>query len=144
MLSLGLFLFGHIFSAILVYLNHRFVFHGKLGRLPILRSTSYLHRKHHRHAYDDDRNLYFEPLWVTVSLFSLISLIGIFINHFFALGIFSFALVYGHRHKKIHNEDKTSRFSLHHRHHHTKNSRKNFSGVYPVIDKVFGTFENSL
>jgi len=128
MLSLGLFLFGHIFSATLVYLNHRFVFHGKLGKLPILSGLSFLHKEHHRHAYDDERNLYFEALWVTLSLFAVISLVGIFANYLFALGMISFALIYAYRHKRIHNEDKTSRFSLHHRHHHTKTLEKTFQG----------------
>lgn len=144
MLALVLFLFGHIFSATAVYLNHRFVFHGRLGKLPLLKNLKSLHIKHHKHAYDEQRNQHFEPLWITLSLFTLIIMIGIIFSYPFSLGMFSFALVYAYRHKRIHNEDKTSHFSLHHRHHHTKNPRKNFSGVYPVIDKVFGTYEDAL
>lgn len=144
LLSLTLFFIGHIFSAILVYLNHRFVFHGKLGKLPILDKLRALHLEHHRHAYDDERNKHFEPLWVSASLLFIIVLIGKFVSLPFGLGLLSFAFLYAYRHKRIHNEDTTSRFSIHHRHHHTRNARKNFSGVYPVVDKIFGTFVSSL
>lgn len=143
-ISLVLFFVGHIFSAILVYLNHRFVFHGKLGKLPVLNKLRALHVEHHRHAYDDERNLHFEPAWVTASLLIAIALVGTFVSLPFSIGLSSFAILYAYRHKRIHNKDTTSTFSIHHRHHHTRNARKNFSGVYPVVDRMFGTFENSL
>lgn len=140
-MSLFLFLVGHIFSSLLVYFNHRFVFHGKLGKLPVLSYLRKLHIEHHRHAYDDERNMHFEPTWVTVTLLSVMVATGVFLNPYFALGMLSFAFLYAYRHKRIHNEDKTSVFSIHHRHHHTRNARKNFSGVYPVIDRIFGTYQ---
>lgn len=140
-MSLLLFILGHIVSSLLVYFNHRIIFHGKLGKLPILRDLRKLHMEHHRHAYDDERNKHFEPAWVTILLFAIMGAIGIFINTPFALGMVSFAALYAYRHKRIHNEDKDSVFSIHHRHHHKRNARKNFSGVYPAIDRVFGTYE---
>ena len=73
------FTLGHILSALIVYLNHRFVFHGSLGRLPLFKASKYLHALHHAHAYDEERNNYFEPLWVKVS-FCLLLLIGALVN----------------------------------------------------------------
>jgi len=140
-MSLLLFILGHIASSLLVYFNHRIIFHGKLGKLPVLRDLRKLHMEHHRHAYDDERNKHFEPAWVTILLFSIMGAIGFFINTPFALGMVSFAALYAYRHKRIHNEDKDSVFSIHHRHHHKRNARKNFSGVYPIIDRIFGTYE---
>tara|TARA_R110000824_G_scaffold218601_1_gene405318 strand:- start:698 stop:1150 length:453 start_codon:yes stop_codon:yes gene_type:complete len=134
-----LFSIGHIIAAIAVYLNHRFVFHGKLGRLPILRNTRKLHLKHHAHAYDDVRNEYFEPLWVKVGFYLFISLVGTLFSWAFALGLFSFGLLYSYRHKNIHNADTSSYFSIHHRYHHVVDPRYNYSGIYPSIDYLFGT-----
>ena len=136
-----LFCLGHIVSAVAVYLNHRFVFHGRLGRLPVLRKLRKLHIKHHLHAYDDERNYYFEPLWVKMAFFIILALVS-FINIAFSLGLLSFGLLYAYRHKSIHNEDKTSYFSVHHFYHHKVDSRVNYSGVYPSIDRIFGTFKN--
>jgi len=133
------FALGHILSALIIYLNHRFVFHGKLGKLPILKKTRHLHALHHAHAYDKERNNYFEPLWVKMSFYGLLLLIGSFINWSFSLGLLSFGLLYAYRHKSIHNEDIGSYFSVHHRYHHTVNTKCNYSGVYPIIDHIFGT-----
>ena len=137
-----LFCLGHIISAIAVYLNHRFVFHGRIGRLPLIRKLRVLHLRHHIHAYDDERNDYFEPLWVKVVFYILLLLVG-FLNIAFAAGLLSFALLYSYRHKSIHNKDETSRFSVHHRHHHRFNCMANFSGVYPIIDHIFGTVDKN-
>ena len=133
------FVIGHVLASFGVYLNHRFVFHGKLGKLPFFKFTKRLHAMHHAHAYTDDRNDYFEPLWLKIMLFALLCVIGVVVNISFALGLASFGLLYVYRHERIHNDDKTSRFSLHHQHHHTVNVKCNYSGVYPVIDYIFGT-----
>ena len=139
MAHLLLFILGHIISATAVYLNHRFVFHGRLGRLPLIRKLRKLHILHHLHAYDDERNFYFEPLWFKVLFYCFFVSLGACVNWPFALGLLSFALVYSYRHNRIHNEDRTSRFSVHHYHHHKADPRTNFSGVYPIIDYIFGT-----
>jgi sterol desaturase/sphingolipid hydroxylase (fatty acid hydroxylase superfamily) len=133
------FVLGHILSALIVYLNHRFVFHGKLGKLPILKITKRLHALHHKHAYDDERNSYFEPLWVKVSFYCFLLLVGSLVNWSFSLGLLSFGLLYAFRHKKIHNEDRSSYFSVHHWYHHTVSTKCNYSGIYPSIDYLFGT-----
>lgn len=133
------FLLGHCLAALAVYFNHRFIFHGSLGRLPILRKAIKLHILHHLHAYDDDRNKYFEPFWVQLGFFAFVAVIGLILSWAFALGILSFGLLYNYRHKDIHNEDVLSYFSIHHRYHHVVDSRFNFSGVYPFIDRLFKT-----
>jgi hypothetical protein len=129
---------GHFTSVLAVYLNHRFVFHGRLGRLPILRKFRKLHIKHHLCAYNDDKEEYFEPPWVKVVFFILVVIVG-FISAPFSLGLLSFGALYAYRHKRIHSVDKTSKFSLHHAYHHKVDSRVNYSGVYPIIDYFFGT-----
>jgi len=133
------FVLGHILAAFAIYLNHRFVFHGKLGKLPFFKFTKRLHALHHAHAYTEDRNDYFEPLWLKIVFLALLFVVGLVINASFALGLTSFIALYAFRHERIHNDDKTSRFSLHHRHHHTVNVKCNYSGVYPIIDYIFGT-----
>ena len=131
--------FGHFLAVVAVYLNHRFVFHGKLGKLPLLKRAKRLHALHHAHAYTEDRNSYFEPLWFKVIFFTSLLLVSMLISTPFAFGLLSFAILYAYRHKRIHNQDTTSYFSLHHRHHHSVNPQTNFSGVYPSVDKIFGT-----
>ena len=131
---------GHILAALVVYLNHRYVFHGRLGRLPVLKQIKIMHARHHAHAYTDDRNDYIvTPLWAKTLVVSAVLAAGYVVGWEFATGLGSFSIVYAYRHWKIHNKDQASRFSLHHRIHHEVNPRKNFSGVYPVIDKIFGT-----
>ena len=134
-----LFLLGHFLAALSVYLNHRFVFHGKIGKLPILRYFRKLHGLHHAHAYDEHRNKYFEPLWFKILFFCFLFFAGIFINFPFTLGLLSFGSLYSYRHFSIHNEDQESYFSTHHRIHHCDDYRVNFSGIYPQIDIIFGT-----
>lgn len=137
-ISSFLFIFGHIFAALAVYFNHRFVFHGNLGKLPVLRRLKRLHSFHHAHAYDDKRNNFFEPAWAIVLLSAVILAISI-LNLPLGLGIWSFGILYLIRHRAIHNKDFSSKFSIHHQLHHLKHPRKNFSGIYPFIDTIFGT-----
>ena len=130
---------GHFFGALIVYLNHRFIFHTKLGNLPLLRQTKKLHLMHHAHAYNEKRNKYiFVPSGWQLIIAIKILLIGIFTNIWFAAGITTFAVLYSYRHYSIHNKDKKSVFFKHHKVHHI-NPRYNFSGIYPFIDSIFGT-----
>ncbi len=134
-----LFALGHFLAATAVYLNHRFVFHGKLGRLPILRYFRRLHTLHHAHAYDEQRNEYFEPLWFKLLFFCLLFFTGIMISLPFTFGLLSFGILYSYRHFSIHNDDTESHFATHHKIHHCIDHRVNFSGIYPQIDVFFGT-----
>ena len=130
---------GHFSCALLIYLNHRFVFHSRLGNLPILRSIKRLHSLHHAHAYNEKRNNYIlVPAKYNVALISLVILIGIHINTWFAIGLATFSILYSRRHYEIHNRDKASVFFKHHELHHV-NLKYNFSGIYPFIDFIFGT-----
>ena len=135
--------FGHVAAALAVYLNHRFIFHGRLGRLPILKKLTRLHKLHHAHAYDDKRNDYFEPLWVSLSFYIGVIGIALIVSLPFALGILSFGLLYSTKHRRLHNKDESSASYRHHRHHHMKNPRSNFSGIYPFIDSLFRTRDSA-
>ena len=132
---------SHFVGALVLYLNHRFVFHGRLGKLPVLKKMWGLHALHHRHAFDDSADDYLvTPLWGKLSLSALFILSGIIITPAFAVGLFSFALVYAYRHRITHHGDQ-SRFALHHMHHHRK-INVNFAGVYPIFDRAFFTYES--
>ena len=99
--ALALIVAGHFFCATLVYLNHRFVFHTRLGNLPLLKGIKKLHSLHHAHAYNENRNEYiYVPLKWRVALTLTILFIGVF-NHWFAIGIASFAMLYTYRHHAI-------------------------------------------
>jgi len=130
---------GHLSGALVLYLNHRFVFHGKLETLPFFRMTSKLHMLHHKHTYSSNKNDYLKtPIWGKAGIGALIIFSGIIIGWFFALGVWTFSLLYATRHYAIHNHDSSSRFYRHHDFHH-RNIKYNFSGISPFVDRVFGT-----
>jgi sterol desaturase/sphingolipid hydroxylase (fatty acid hydroxylase superfamily) len=142
--SLLLFLFvafiGHWFGAVVLYLSHRFIFHGKLGKLPVLKDFRRLHAKHHRHLGENEH--LFVPFWAKCAILSVIVAVA-FVSPAFSAGLLSFSLLYSFRHFAIHNHDTTSRFHHHHHYHHVK-ANKNYSGVYPFLDKLFGTYEKPI
>lgn len=145
-----LFLLGHFSSALFIYLTHRFVFHGKLRRYPGFKHLARLHGLHHaevkKHTIVDGKisgnveKYIFVPLWVKIALFVLIVSVGSFASIAFAAGIASFGVLYSWRHYAIHHHDFKSRFYHHHDYHHRANTQKNFSGMWPFIDKIFGTY----
>ena len=61
----GLFLLvlGHFTAAFLVYLNHRFVFHGKLGKIGPLKRVRKYHSLHHAHAWGEKMYYYILVPW---------------------------------------------------------------------------------
>ena len=133
-------LLGHVIGALFLYLGHRFVFHGSLGKLPILRHFKKLHLRHHRFSYSENRNEFLViPIWGKTLILTSIGLVAL-VSPAVAFGLFTFALLYSHRHYAIHNEDNYSHFHFHHHHHHRK-PKVNYSGVYPVIDRLFMTYE---
>ena len=85
-------------------------------------------------------NVFF-PFWgkcavaVIVSAFAVISIP-------FAIGVCSFFPVYAYRHQKA-PSGSNAEYAKHHLHHHYKNAKVNHGGIYPVFDKIFGTFESS-
>tara|TARA_Y100000593_G_C4147278_1_gene255231 strand:+ start:151 stop:615 length:465 start_codon:yes stop_codon:yes gene_type:complete len=131
---------GHLLAAVGFYLNHRFVMHGKFGRLPYLKKIKRLHALHHAHPYDEKRNNHLIiPLWGKLLMACLIAVLSSF-NFWFAIGVLSFFLLYGYRHYRIHNGDNKSRFYYHHHYHHVYDASVNYSGIYPVVDNVFRTY----
>ena len=132
------FVLGHVAGAFFLYFNHRFVFHGSLGRLPILRNFRMLHSLHHKHSEAPGRNDFLKiPAWGLL-LISLLLVALLLIDGWMGLGVISFALLYSYRHYSIHNGGRKTHFSVHHMIHH-RFPKYNFSGVYPAIDKLFGT-----
>lgn len=138
--NLLLFVIGHLMGAFAIYFNHRFVLHGKLGKLPLLRKTMIMHGLHHAHSYTDDCLDYIDiPVWGWVGLLS-ISAIVTYISIPLGLGLVSLWFYYEIVHRYIHFQGKDGKFGQHHRRHHEK-PNINFSGVHPWIDSLFNTME---
>lgn len=131
------FIFGHYISALFLYLVHRFIFHGTLRRWPVFKNWARLHGLHHADVSNIHHML--APFWVKCLLFSILVLTALLIHPGFALGIASFGLLYMYRHWAIHQDEYKTKFYYHHMYHH-HNVKVNFSGMYPFIDKIFGTY----
>ena len=142
-MELVLLICGFFTGSLLFYLNHRFVAHGPLGRLPILRYMKRMHLKHHRYDYTENRNEHLLLPWWGKFLFFLTFLFIAVFSLFFALGIISYVVYYEWMHYKIHNEYRDSKCGKHHYIHHRKSPKHNFSGTMPFIDKIFGTYIKS-
>ena len=138
-MSIAFFFLGYCSAALAWYFNHRFVFHGSLGNLPVLKRYRRLHTIHHQNAYNHRRNNFiFIPLWGHALLFSISIPVFLFSPWAWA-GCVAFAFVYGVKHHRLHNEDVNAPYGKHHLIHHTVAPTYNFSGVHPIIDKIFGT-----
>ena len=129
---------GHAAGGLAFYFTHRFVIHGSVAKLPILNKIKSIHTKHHAKPDSLERAIF--PLWAKVLISIFMVCIG-FVNLPFALGVCSFFPVYAHRHWKAHNGSKAY-WAIHHMHHHLKAPHSNFGGIYPIIDRVFGTNSN--
>ena len=133
------FAFGYSLAALIWYLNHRFVFHGSLGHLPLFKQYRRLHTLHHQNAYNRRRNRFiFIPIWGHILLL-LASIPAFVLSPWCWLGCTAFAVVYGYRHYNMHNGDENSWYARHHLIHHSIAPDYNFSGVHPIIDMIFGT-----
>ena len=135
LLFIPLIIIGHISGGLAFYFTHRFVFHGRLGKLPILRKIRTIHIKHHAKPESLERAIF--PLWSKILIAFFMVAIG-FINLPFTLGVCSFFPVYSHRHWKAHN-GSNAYWAKHHMYHHLKDPQSNFGGIYPILDRVFGT-----
>ena len=139
---ISLFILGHFVAALLVYLNHRFIFHGKLGTKGPLRFFRRFHTLHHAHPEGD--KLYehiYVPLWARVA-FVLIYLSIAMVSLSFSLGMATFSLYYSYNHLAIHKKTHKNQSYYHHSLHHDDAS-VNFSGMYPFIDRMFSTYKES-
>jgi len=135
--ALLLFGVGHFFGAYMFYFFHRYIFHGSLGKYPLLRQWSSIHIRHHKRP--DDPGTFFFPWWANLLIWSLA--IGLFfVTPVFAIGLASFFAYYAYRHRAAHMGADT-RSGRHHRSHHRGKPSANFSGAYPFIDRLLGTYE---
>ena len=120
--AMFMFLLGHFVAALLVYLNHRFIFHGKLGRLPIIKHYTKFHTMHHAHAYDDKMEDHmFVPWWGQLLITSAILSTSLIFGWWFAFGVLSLSLYYMYKHLAIHRWAVDSEIARHHKIHHLKN-----------------------
>lgn len=144
---LCLFVVGHFTGAFLIFLNHRFVLHGSLGKTRLLKWARELHAQHHKYAYCDDHNddayaNFFSsfsktPWKVKFIVGSAIVLLTALVPGL-GFGLGTSMLYYEFAHKKIHGSWRNSRIGRHHEMHH-KFPHYNFSGTYPFIDSIFKT-----
>ena len=128
-------LVGHAVGALIFYFTHRFIFHGRLGRLPILKRIKRIHTLHHAQPESVERAFF--PTWAKF-LIATVMIVAGFINLPLAIGVCSFFPVYAYRHWKAHH-GSTAYWARHHMHHHLKDPRVNFGGIYPIVDIVFRT-----
>jgi len=130
-----LFLGGHTIAALSFYSFHRFIFHGPLGKLPVLRHWKAQHIAHH--ANPEDPGHFFFPWWANAIIWAGTAAMTLAVPAF-GLGLFSFFGVYAYRHRKAHLGTQ-SRWAHHHMNHHFKFPQANFSGTYPIFDKLLGS-----
>lgn len=130
-----LFLGGHLSAALLFYFFHRVIFHGPLGKWPVLKKWAAIHTAHHGNPTDP--GAFFFPWWANIAIWTLAGTLA-YISAGFGLGMFSFFALYAYRHRQAHL-DSTAKWAKHHQGHHFVTPRANFSGTYPFIDKLFGT-----
>ena len=131
---------GFFVTSLMFYLNHRFVGHGKLGKLPLLRYIRRMHMIHHRNDYNDKRNDHLLlPIGAKLLFLAAFILIS-FVSVSFAIGYIAYVFYYEWLHYKMHNDDQTGVCSRHHFIHHRKSAKHNFSGTMPLIDRIFGTY----
>ena len=128
---------GHLSGAYMFYFFHRYIFHGKLGKLPVLKRWKAIHTQHHRTP--EDPGSFFFPWWANIIIWSFAGSL-FYLSPVFSLGMFSFFATYTYRHRSAHQGSETPS-ALHHMSHHRKNPLSNFSGTYPFIDRVFGTYD---
>jgi 4-hydroxysphinganine ceramide fatty acyl 2-hydroxylase len=134
------------------YLTHRFVFHMKPPKHPVLlKLMKRLHYDHH--TYPNDLTLLFLPLWYSFPQMVLISLITYSVSHQFAYALAMYAglsmtlLYYEWTHYVAHRPIQPRTpwgkwMKKIHLWHHYKNENYWFGVTNPVLDVMFGTFKN--
>jgi sterol desaturase/sphingolipid hydroxylase (fatty acid hydroxylase superfamily) len=133
---------GHLLMSLLFYLNHKLIFHGKLGKLKFLRGWKRIHTNHHKDFFGEDKKkaLGLLPFWGWLIFLAVCSSLG-FINIFFAIGMFSYVVLYEWSHSRAHKRPKKTKWAQMHIRHHTHSPRKNFATFYVFWDKLFKTAE---
>ena len=140
--ALFLLVLGHFTAAFLVYLNHRFIFHGKLGKIGPFKDIRKYHSLHHAHAWGDKMYYYIlVPWWARILFLSIYVAIS-FVSVAFAVGLATFSTYYAYNHFAIHKKSHRRHSFYHHSLHHS-DAKVNFSGMYPFIDRLFSTYKES-
>ncbi len=135
------FVFGHFASALLFYLNHRFIFHTKLGNKKYIKVWKKVHTLHHKHDYKSDWKKYSIIPWQGwVAFITTATLIGYMSNFYFGFGLLSYVVAYEIVHYLIHKNPSSNYWAKFHWSHHRKDPHKNFATIYTFFDKIFGTY----
>jgi sterol desaturase/sphingolipid hydroxylase (fatty acid hydroxylase superfamily) len=135
-------LLGHFLAALLLYLNHRFIFHGQLGNTKILRPWRKVHTLHHKYDYVKQwRKFALIPWWGWISLSAVCCIIGYYTNIFFGIGLFSYLLSYEITHYYLHKYPTKNYLNEFHHFHHRKSAKKNFATFWTFFDRIFGTYK---
>ena len=136
------FMLAHFVTAFLFYLNHRFVFHGKIGKSGLLASWKMVHTRHHKVDYGPNFKKYaMIPWWGVANYSSCCYTIGLVASSFVGGGVFSYFLAYEIKHYKLHKHvDVRDRMARFHYYHHRKSAKKNYATIWSFIDRVFGTY----
>ena len=112
--ALLFFMIGHFFGAYMFYFFHRYIFHGSLGKYPLLKQWRLIHTKHHRNP--NDPGSFFFPWWANLAIWTLAAGL-LFVIPYFAVGLGSFFGYYAYMHRAAHVGADT-RSGRHHRSHH--------------------------
>ena len=137
------FVVGHFLSAFLFYLNHRFVFHSKLGKHKIFKGWRRYHVLHHKYDYTANwRKYILIPWWGWLSFALLATVIGLMTTVYFAVGMLSHVILYEITHYRIHMNPKKSQLAKYHYHHHRHNFKANHVAYWTSIDRIFGSKED--
>lgn len=134
-----LFFLGHFALAVGMYLNHRFVFHGRVPKW--LSWWKHLHTQHHRHEFESDYEKYDGiPLWGWL-IISFVVVLLCLASPPFGFGVASYAVTYELVHYASHK--RLGRLWQHHMNHHWQHARRNYATFWTFIDKVGGTYVDS-
>ena len=138
------FVSGHFLAALLFYVNHRFIFHTKLGNKKYIRNWKRVHTLHHKHDYKPGWKKYSIIPWQGWIAFIIVaSLISWASNFYFGSGLLSYVIAYEVVHYLIHKNPQSTYLAKFHWDHHRKNPHTNFATIYTFFDKFFGTYEKN-
>lgn len=145
------FFVGIALYALSEYTIHRYVFHMKPSKKPLIyKLVKRLHYDHHQHA--DDLKLLFLPIWCTIPVIFLASVGYFYISgnkamsiSFFS-GVFGFLLYYEWSHYVAHRPIKPitpwgKRMKKLHALHHYKNENYWYGVTSPTFDILMGTYK---
>ncbi|WP_343843156.1 sterol desaturase family protein [Salinibacillus aidingensis] len=143
---------GAIAYAISEYMVHRFVFHMKPPKNPVL--LKMIKRLHYDHHVDPkDVKLLFLPLWFSLPNFIILSLIfysistNLQLTVAFSTGLITYFLFYEWKHYVAHKPIKPrtklgKKIKKTHLWHHYKNENYWYGVTHTTVDKTLGTYRH--